>query len=136
MEGRRRKMRSWQVRGVRGATTIEENTLEAVEEATIELISLMETANAIDPVDIVSVIFSVTPDIDSAFPARFARTRLGWECVPLLDLQHMQVDGSLSKCIRVLMQINTPLLQHQIQHIYLRRARVLRPDIETPHNVG
>lgn len=135
MEKRKTKM-SWQVRGVRGATTIEENTLEGVEEATIELISLMEMANGIDPIDIVSVIFSVTPDINAAFPARFARTRLGWEYVPLLDLQHMEVEGSLSHCIRVLMQINTPLLQHQIQHIYLRRARVLRPDIETPHSVG
>lgn len=129
-------MRSWQVRGVRGATTIEENTLEAIAAATIELITSMETANGIAPVDIVSVIFSVTPDIDAAFPARFARSRLGWEYVPLLDVQHMQVEGSLSQCIRVLMQVNTPLLQHQIQHIYLRRARVLRPDIETPHSVG
>ncbi len=127
---------SWQVRGVRGATTIEENTVEAIEEATIELITLMESANGIDPIDIVSVIFSVTPDIDAAFPARFARTRQGWEYVPLLDVQHMVVEGSLSQCLRVLMQVNTPLLQHQIQHIYLRRARVLRPDIESPHGVG
>ncbi len=135
MESKKDKM-SWQVRGVRGATTIEENTPEAIEEATIELISQMEVANAIDPADIVSVIFSVTPDINAAFPARFARARLGWEYVPLLDVQHMEVENSLRQCIRVLMQVNTPLLQHQIQHIYLRRARVLRPDIETHRGLG
>jgi chorismate mutase len=135
MEHQKGRM-SWQVRGVRGATTIEENTPEAIEEATIELISEMEIANAIDPVDIVSVIFSVTPDINAAFPARFARTRLGWEYVPLLDVQHMAVEDGLRQCIRVLMQVNTPLLQHQIQHVYLRRARVLRPDIESQRGLG
>ncbi len=131
MRPQRRQM-SWQVRGVRGATTIEENTAEAIGEATLELIEAIEVANGIDPSDIVSVIFSVTPDIDAAFPARFARTRLGWETVPLLDVQHMVVGGGLEKCIRVLMQVYTPLLQHQVQHVYLRRARVLRPDLESP----
>lgn len=119
----------WRVRGVRGATTVDANTIEAVREAVLELMAAIEDSNQIDPSEIVSVTFSVTPDIDVIFPAQVARSRSQWEYVPLLDVQQMYVKGGLSKCIRVLMHINSCLDQAKIQHIYLNGAKDLRPDL-------
>jgi chorismate mutase len=119
----------WRVRGVRGATTVEENTIEAVRIAVLELMTAIAKSNNIDPKQIVSVTFSVTSDIDVMFPAQIARSQLQWEYVPLLDVQQMYVKGGLSKCIRVLMHINTLLEQDQICHVYLNRAKHLRPDL-------
>ncbi len=119
----------WRVRGVRGATTVEENTIEAVRIAVLELMTAIAKSNNIDPKQIVSVTFSVTSDIDVMFPAQIARSQLQWEYVPLLDVQQMYVKGGLSKCIRVLMHINTLLEQDQICHVYQNRAKHLRPDL-------
>ena len=120
---------SWRVRGIRGATTVEANTYAALERAVIELMEEIEIQNDIDPREIVSATFSVTIDIDVVFPAKIARSRSQWENVPLLDVQQMYVKGSLERCIRVLIHVNTPLEQHQIKHIYLNGARDLRPDL-------
>jgi chorismate mutase len=119
----------WRVRGVRGATTIEENTKEAVWGAVLELMTVIAETNQISPEEIVSVTFSVTPDIDVIFPAQVARSLPNWDYVPLLDVQQMDVKGGLSKCIRVLLHINSPVEQAHIQHIYLHRAKNLRPDL-------
>ncbi len=119
----------WRVRGVRGATTVEANTYAALERAVIELMEAIEVQNAIDPREIVSATFSATTDIDVVFPAKIARSRSHWEHVPLLDVQQMYVEGSLARCIRVLIHVNTPLEQHQIKHVYLNGARDLRPDL-------
>ncbi len=119
----------WRVRGVRGATTVEANTIEAVRVAVLELMEAIEKTNQIDPREIVSATFSVTPDIDVIFPAQVARSRANWEHVPLLDVQQMYVKGGLSKCVRVLLHVNSDLGQSQIQHIYLNRAKDLRPDL-------
>ena len=70
------------------------NTAEAIGAAVNELLDALEHRNAIDPAEVVSVIFSVTPDLDAAFPAQFARRRPGWEAVPLLDVQQMEVNGA------------------------------------------
>ena len=118
----------WRVRGIRGATTVEANTYSALERAVIELMEEIESQNDIDPREIVSATFSATTDIDVVFPAKIARSRSQWEHVPLLDVQQMYVKGSLERCIRVLIHVNTPLEQHQIKHIYLNGARDLRPD--------
>jgi chorismate mutase len=117
------------VRAIRGAITVPANTAEAIGAAVNELLDALEHRNAIDPAEVVSVIFSVTPDLDAAFPAQFARRRPGWEAVPLLDVQQMEVKGALPRCIRVLIQLNTPLTQAEMQHVYLRGARGLRPDL-------
>nr|WP_246828973.1 chorismate mutase [Synechococcus sp. PCC 7502] len=117
------------MRGVRGATTVEANTVEAVSAAVLELMTAIEEKNQIDPKEIVSVTFSVTPDIDVIFPAQIARSRRDWEYVPLIDVQQMYVKGGLSKCIRVLLHVNSCLEQSKIQHIYLNGARDLRPDL-------
>lgn len=119
----------WRVRGVRGATTVEANTYEALERAVLELMEEIEAQNDIDPREIVSATFSATVDIDVVFPAKIARSRSQWEHVPLLDVQQMNVKGSLERCIRVLIHVNTPLEQHQIKHVYLNGARGLRPDL-------
>ncbi len=119
----------WRVRGVRGATTVEANTYTALERAVIELMEEIEVQNDIDPREIVSATFSATTDIDVVFPAKIARSRSHWEHVPLLDVQQMYVKGSLERCVRVLIHVNTPLEQHQIKHIYLNGARDLRPDL-------
>ncbi len=120
----------WRVRGVRGATTVAENSVPAIEEAVLELMVAIEASNKIDPKDIVSATFSVTPDIDVIFPAKVARSRPNWEYVPLLDVQQMHVKDGLQRCIRVLLHINTTLEQEAIQHVYLNGARNLRPDLK------
>ena len=118
----------WKVRAIRGATTVSENAVPAIREAVSELLDAIESRNQIDPEDIVSVIFTTTRDLTAIFPAAIARERADWENVPLLDVQQMYVEGSLERCIRVLIQINTCKPQIEIHHSYLRQAQNLRPD--------
>ncbi len=119
----------WKVRGIRGATTVETNTREAIAEAVTELLDEIEAHNSFNSEDISYVFFTTTPDLDAVFPAAVARQRPGWDQVPLLDLQQMAVPGSLSYCIRILIQVNTTLPQSAIVHRYLRKAQYLRPDL-------
>jgi chorismate mutase len=112
---------------IRGATTVPENSIEAIREAVKELLDELEAHNSINPDDIISATFSATRDLDAIFPAAIARERPHWQNVPLLDVQQMHVEGSLSRCIRFLIHINTPILV-KIHHPYLRNARHLRPD--------
>jgi chorismate mutase len=116
------------VRGIRGATTVSDNTKEAIKDAVTELLETIEIRNQLDPEDIVSATFTTTKDLDAIFPAAIARQRPHWDNVPLLDLQQMHVEGSLQRCIRVLIHFNTPKPQVEIHHSYLREARNLRPD--------
>lgn len=118
----------WRVRAIRGATTVPENTVEAIREAVHELLDELETHNQLDPAEIVSVTFSVTRDLNAAFPAAIARERPQWSNVPLFDVQQMEVEGSLKRCIRFLIHFNTPDPNIKIHHPYLRGARNLRPD--------
>ena len=119
----------WKVRGIRGATTVAENTVTAMTEAVNELIDEIEAHNQIKAEDIVCVFFTTTTDLDAVFPAAVARKRPSWNYVPLIDLQQMYVRGSLKCCIRILIQVNTQLPQSAIIHRYLRQARDLRPDL-------
>ena len=121
----------WKVRGIRGATTVKENTASAIAEAVNELLTEIEVCNQFQPSDIVCVFFTTTVDLNTMFPAAAARQRPGWNYVPLIDLQQMEVKGSLKRCIRVLIQINTNISQSNIAHRYLRQARALRPDLDT-----
>ncbi|MEY2856463.1 MAG: hypothetical protein RLZZ74_772 [Cyanobacteriota bacterium] len=123
-------MVEWQVRGVRGATTVTENTVTAMSDAVHELIAEIEAHNLFRPEDIVCVFFTVTADLDAVFPAAAARKRPGWDHVPLIDLQQMNVQGSLDRCIRILIQVNTSVAQSAIVHRYLRQAQTLRPDLD------
>ncbi len=117
------------VRGIRGATTICEDNPEAIRLATRELLLAICAANpSLRPVDIASVFFTTTDDIRAAYPAQAAR-ELGWEEVPLMDAQEIPVPGSLACCIRVMILWNTELAQNEVQHVYLREAARLRPDL-------
>lgn len=114
-------------RGVRGATTVEEDSRAAILSATCELLTQIVEANGICPDDVASVIFSTTPDLTSEFPALAAR-QLGWNDVALLCVHEMAVPHGLKQCIRILLHWNTEKLASEIQHIYLKDAVKLRPD--------
>jgi chorismate mutase len=122
-------MLHWQVRGLRGATTATENTVESIREAVTELLARLIAQNDFQSEDLISVVFSTTRDLDAIFPAAIARELPLWKDTPLLDVQQMHVVGSLERCIRVLIYLNSPKPQAQMQHIYLRRAQQLRPDL-------
>jgi len=119
-------------RGIRGATTCDENTRESILEATRELLQRMITANGIHTEDIASAIFSTTSDLTAEFPAVAAR-ELGWLDTALLCTHEMAVPGSLQRCIRVLVHWNTPRRADEIMHVYIRGARTLRPDRTALH---
>jgi chorismate mutase len=113
-------------RGIRGATTVEENTREAILAATRELLALLVARNAVAPEEIASAFFTVTEDLDAEHPARAAR-QLGWDDVALLCAREIPVPGDLPRCIRVLLHVNTARPANAIRHVYLRRAVALRP---------
>jgi len=115
-------------RGVRGATTVEENTRDAILRSGRQLLALMIRRNGIKPRDVASAIFSVTHDLDAEFPALAAR-QLGWLEVPLLCTNEIPVPGSLPRCIRILVNWNTSKPQNEIAHIYIHEAERLRPDL-------
>ena len=114
-------------RGIRGATTVEENTSEAILSATRELLEAIVRANNLCPDDIAAAIFTTTADLNAEFPAVAAR-QLGWTDAALLCGHEIDVPGSLRKCIRVLVLVNTDRPQKDIVHVYLRWAKVLRTD--------
>lgn len=116
------------VRGIRGAITIKKDTPEEILEATKELLFKIKEENDFDVEDIASILFTVTSDVRSIFPAQAARM-IGWDKVPLLCFQEIEVPGSLPRCIRVLVHINTERSQEEIKHVYLREARKLREDL-------
>lgn len=115
-------------RGVRGATTADANSRDEILTATRQLLALMIRRNAIQPNDVGSAIFTVTRDLDAEFPALAAR-QLGWLDVPLLCTNEIDVPGGLRRCIRVLINWNTELPQHEVTHVYIKEAVRLRPDL-------
>ena len=115
-------------RGIRGATTVEKNEREEILTATRQLLALIIRSNGIEPSDVASATFTTTADIDAEFPALAAR-QLGWLDVPLLCGHEMAVPGSLPRCIRVLIHWNTTKPQADIEHVYVREAIRLRPDL-------
>ena len=116
------------VRGIRGAITVSENTKKEILSSTKELLLALKKTNDFNIEDIVSIFFSTTSDLDSAFPAAAAR-ELGWSAVPLFGMQEANVQNGLKKCIRILIQINCEKKQSEIKHCYLREAKNLRKDL-------
>jgi chorismate mutase len=118
------------VRGIRGAVTVAENSRTAIITATEQLLNLIAGENEIDSEDIVSIIFSVTADLDAVFPAEAAR-RLGWSMTPLMCTTEIPVSGAMEKCVRVLMHAYTKRGQSEVRHVYLGEAAKLRPDLSS-----
>jgi chorismate mutase len=113
-------------RGIRGATTVAENSREAILAATRELLALIAERNEVAVEDIASAFFTVTEDLDAEHPALAAR-QLGWHDVALLCAREIPVPGSLGRVIRVLLHVNTTKSLAEIRHVYLREAVALRP---------
>ena len=115
------------LRAVRGAVTVEEDTPAAVDGAVHELLEQLIEANDIGPCDLVSAIFSATPDVRSRNPATSART-LGWTDVPLMCVAELETDGMLERCVRVLLHVSVSD-GRRLTPVYLGDAACLRPDL-------
>ena len=116
------------VRAVRGATRLSEDTPEQMASAVTELVREVLDRNRLDTADLISIVFTATPDLVSAFPATVARP-LGLGDVPLLCAQEIDVRGALTRVVRVMATVATELDRAQITHVYLRGAEVLRQDL-------
>ena len=116
------------LRALRGAVTVDRNDRDAIVAATGELLEEMLARNRVDGDDLVSMIFTATPDLDAEFPAIAAR-RLGLAHVPLLCSVELDVFGAMPRCVRILMHLYTDRSADELQHVYLREARELRADL-------
>ncbi len=116
------------VQALRGATTVAGNDASSITDATVRLLEEMLRRNEVAPQDLISVVFTATPDLTEEFPAAAART-IGISDVPLLCAQEIAVPGSLPRCIRVLMHVYTSHPRARLRHVYLGGARALRSDL-------
>jgi chorismate mutase len=112
---------------IRGATTVDEDEATVIRAATAELLRRIVALNDLASSDIISALFTVTPDLRSAFPAHSARD-LGWNDVALLCTMEIPVPGAIERCIRVLLHVDTATPRKELRHVYLRGARSLRPE--------
>jgi chorismate mutase len=117
-----------QCRGIRGATTVDSNTVEDILKASKELLQMMIDANGMEPQDVACAMFTTTSDLNAAFPATAAR-QLGWADVPLLCSNEIDVPGSLRMCVRILLLYNTDRSANEIVHVYIKGASNLRSDL-------
>lgn len=119
------------VRGIRGAISVEDDIPDLIRDATRELIEEILKRNEISEFDdVISAVFTTTPDLVSAFPAEAAR-HIGMTTVPLLCAQEIPVTGAMPRCIRILLHVNTERVPADIEHVYLREAARLRPDMKS-----
>ena len=116
------------VRAIRGATCLQHDDAAEMAEAVTELLSELMTRNSISSDDLISVLFTATPDLHSAFPAAAARG-VGLADVPLICAQEIDVAGAMEKVVRVMVQVQTSIPRSDIKHVYLRGAEALRQDI-------
>ncbi len=115
-------------RAIRGAAVAAENSETAILETASELLRTIMVANALAPHNLISILFTVTPDLDAVFPTRAAR-ELGWTDIPLLDAQQPRVRGDLERCLRVMIHCECERPTAEIKHVYLGQAKRLRPDL-------
>jgi chorismate mutase len=116
------------VRAIRGATQVESNTASAITSATQELILEILKANSLTPDQVISVLFTSSPDLDATFPAAAARS-VGFEDTPLICAVEIDVAGALPRTVRVMAHVESELPKKEISHIYLHGAKALRRDI-------
>jgi chorismate mutase len=116
------------VRAVRGAIQVDANQRDLILQATSELVTAVLVRNSLEPADLISVIFTATPDLTEEFPAYAARL-LGLSDVPLLCTTEIAVPGAMPRVLRLLAHVDTPLPRAGIRHVYLRGAAALRTDL-------
>ena len=116
------------VRALRGATTCEVDDPAQITERTVTLLQEMFARNGVDHDDLISILFTTTQDLVSAFPATAART-IGLGDVPLLCAQEIPVPGSMPRCIRVVAHLETDRARSELHHVYLEAAVSLRDDL-------
>ena len=116
------------LRAIRGATCLEQDDSIEMAEAVVELLTEIFVRNSIENSDLVSILFTATPDLVSAFPAAAAR-KLNLSDVPLICAQEIDVAGAMQRVIRVMVQAETDRTRADIKHVYLRGAEALRQDI-------
>ena len=119
------------VRAVRGATTVAADEPSLIREAVTELLEAILTDNDMLPAEVISAVFTATPDLVSEFPAHAARL-YGWNDIPLLCAQELPVHGALPRCIRIMLHAETRRLRNEIRHVYLRDAVLLREAFRHP----
>ncbi len=116
-------------RGIRGATTLKENSAEAIKSAVVELLGEIIKLNEVQKEDIAFIIFTVTSDVNADFPAKYARLEMGFDTVPMMCYREMEVEGSMPLCMRILVTVNTEKTQKEIKHCYQKGAKALRKDL-------
>ncbi len=116
------------VRAIRGAVQVEADDRAAILDGTAELVTAVMARNKLSIGDVISVIFSATPDLTAEFPALAARS-LGFQEVPLLCCTEIGVPGAMPRVVRLMMHVETSMARSQVQHVYLRGAAALRLDI-------
>ncbi len=116
------------VRAIRGAITVDSNDRQDILNATDELLRALIKENSIVKEDIISIIFSVTSDLNAVFPAVAAR-QMGLTDIAMMCTHEVDVPGSLRRCIRVMMHFNTEKSNAELKYIYLKDAKKLRPDL-------
>jgi chorismate mutase len=119
---------STSVLALRGAITLERDEREHLLERVRELLTEMLDRNAVEHDDVISILFTATPDVHSAFPAAAAR-EMGLGDVPLICAQELDIEGAMPLCIRVMMHLTTSLGRAELRHVYLEQARSLRDDL-------
>jgi chorismate mutase len=116
------------VRAIRGATTVDEDTPAAITERVVALLERVLERNGLVEDDIISILFTATEDVVSTFPATAARS-MGLGAVPLICARELAIAGSVPRCIRVMLHVNTERGRDQIHHVYLEGAQGLRDDL-------
>jgi chorismate mutase len=119
---------SMSVLALRGAITLERDEREHLVERVQRLLAEMLDRNQVVHDDLISILFTATPDVHSAFPAAAARA-MGLGDVPLICAQELDIEGAMPLCIRVMMHVNTSRRRDELRHVYLEQARVLRDDL-------
>ncbi len=112
-------------KGIRGATTVDENTPHAIKEATVELFRNIIEENSITEKQVSHVVFTATKDLNAAYPAKFIRSELNWNNTAMVCLPELEIEQALTKCIRVMVVVNCPD-NFTPRYVYLRGAKNLR----------
>lgn len=114
---------------IRGAITVENNTAEEIRAASVEVVKTMVEKNNIKEEDIIMVFVTMTKDLTAFNSSAAIRQGMAWSEVPLFTSQEPDIDGSLEKCVRILLQCNSEIIKSEVQHVYLGKAVNLRPDL-------